>query len=137
MFAMSEDGVLPALFQKKSEKKDVMTASLTTFAALCIVILFFAQTFEAILNFTIFLDSFGMAASAASIFWLRRRTKHLDGTGIYSMKLYPLQPIIFICAYVFVAISIAMQTPMTAVTGVIVLAAFMILYFATKKFQNQ
>ncbi len=133
MFAMSEDGVLPALFQKKSVKRDVMTASLTTFAAICIVILFFAQTFEAILNFTIFLDCFGMAASAASIFWLRKRTKHLNGTGIYSMKLYPLQPIIFIAAYVFVAISIAMQTPMTALTGIIVLAAFMVLYFLTRK----
>jgi APA family basic amino acid/polyamine antiporter len=136
MFAMSEDGVLPALFQKKSVKRDVMTASLTTFAAICIIILFFAQTFEAILNFTIFLDCFGMAASAASIFWLRKRTKHLNGTGIYSMKLYPLQPIIFIAAYVFVAISIAMQTPMTALTGVIVLAAFMLLYFLTRKLKT-
>lgn len=133
MFAMSEDGVLPEVFQKKSVKKDVMTASLTTFAALCIVILFFAQTFEKILNFTIFLDCFGMAASAASIFWLRKRTKHLDGTGIYSMKLYPLQPIIFISAYVFVAISIAFQTPGTALTGILVLTAFMIVYFAFNK----
>jgi APA family basic amino acid/polyamine antiporter len=133
MFAMSEDGVLPAIFKKKSEKKEVLTASLTVFAAICIITLFFAQTFDKILNFTIFLDSFGMAASAASIFWLRPRTKHLNGTGIYSMKLYPLQPIIFICAYVFVAISIAVQTPGTALTGVIVLAAFMILYFITHK----
>ncbi|WP_153796316.1 APC family permease [Foetidibacter luteolus] len=133
MFAMSEDGVLPAIFQKKSQKRDVLVISLTTFAAICIVILFFAQTFEKILNFTIFLDSFGMAASAASIFWLRKRTKHLDGTGaIYKMRFYPLQPIIFICAYVFVAISITLQTPMTAVTGICVLAAFMLLYFLTR-----
>jgi APA family basic amino acid/polyamine antiporter len=133
MFAMSEDGVLPGIFKKKSEKKDVLVVSLTTFAALCIVILFYAQTFEQILNFTIFLDSFGMAASAASIFWLRKRTKDLNGTGIYSMKLYPLQPIIFICAYIFVAISIAMQTPYTALTGIAVLAAFMLIYFLTRK----
>ncbi len=133
MFAMSEDGVLPAMFKKKSEKRDVLTVSLTTFAAVCIIILFFAQTFEEILNFTIFLDSFGMAASAASIFWLRKKTKHLDGTGIYSMKLYPLQPIIFIAAYVFVAVSIALQTPNTAITGIIVLAAFMVIYFITRR----
>lgn len=133
MFAMSEDGVLPAAFKKKSEKKDVLVVSLTAFSAICIVILFFAQTFEEILNFTIFLDSFGMAASAATIFWLRKRTKHLDDTGIYKMKLYPLQPIIFILAYTFVAISIAIQTPSTALTGILVLAAFMVLYFITKK----
>lgn len=129
MFAMSEDGVLPAIFKKRSEKKEVFTTSLTVFAAMCIVILYFANTFDKILNFTIFLDSFGMAASAASIFWLRPKTKQLNGTGIYSMKLYPLLPIIFICAYIFVAISIAIQTPSTAITGVIVLAAFIILYF--------
>jgi APA family basic amino acid/polyamine antiporter len=137
MYAMSDDGTLPAIFKKKSEKKDVLVVSLTVFAALCIIILFFAQTFEAILNFTIFLDCFGMAASAASIFWLRKRTKHLDGKGIFSMKLYPLQPIIFIAAYIFVAISIAVQTPSTALTGVIVLAAFMILYFATQNLRKQ
>lgn len=137
MFAMSEDGVLPAVFQNKSKKKEVFVVSLTSFAAMCIVILFFAQTFEAILNFTIFLDCFGMALSAASIFWLRKRTKHLNGTGIYSMKLYPLQPIIFIAAYVFVGVSIAIQTPDTALTGVIVLAAFMLIYFLTRKNRMQ
>jgi APA family basic amino acid/polyamine antiporter len=133
MFAMSEDGVLPGIFQKKSKKKDVLVISLTAFALICIITLIFAQTFETILNFTIFLDSFGMAASAASIFWLRRRTKHLNDTGIYSMKLYPLQPIIFICAYIFVAISITTQTPRIALTGIAVLAVFMIIYFITKK----
>jgi len=136
MFAMSEDGVLPSVFQKKSNKRNVLVVSLTIFAALCIITLVFAQTFETILNFTIFLDSFGMAASAASIFWLRKRTKHLDGTGIYSMKLYPLQPIIFICAYTFVAISIAIQTPMTALTGILVLLAFIIIYFVARKFNR-
>jgi len=133
MFAMSEDGVLPAMFQKRSANKDVLVISLTAFAALCIITLFFAQTFETILNFTIFLDSFGMAASAASIFWLRKRTKHLDGTGIYSMKLYPLQPIVFICAYTFVAISIALQTPKTALTGILVLTAFILIYFLARR----
>ncbi len=49
------------------------------------------------------------------------------------MKLYPLQPIIFILAYTFVAISIAIQTPQTALTGILVLAAFMLLYFLTRK----
>ncbi len=133
MFAMSEDGVLPKIFKRKSEKKEVFVVSLTVFAAMCIIILFFAQTFEQILNFTIFLDSFGMAASAASIFWIRKRTRHLNGTGIYSMKLYPLLPIIFIAAYLFVAISIAIQTPSTALTGIAVLGLFMLIYFVTRR----
>jgi APA family basic amino acid/polyamine antiporter len=53
------------------------------------------------------------------------------------MKLYPLQPIIFIAAYIFVAISIAVQTPSTALTGVVVLAAFMVLFFATQNLRKQ
>lgn len=133
MFAMSEDGVLPKPFQKKSAKREVLVVSLTVFAVLCIVILFFAKTFDEILGFTIFLDCFGMATSAGSIFMLRKRTKHLNGTGIYSMKLYPLLPIIFIAAYSFVAISIAIDNWKTAATGIGVLAAFILIYFITAK----
>lgn len=132
MYAMSAEGVLPKMFSKQNPKNDVLTVSLTIFAALCIIILFFAQTFEKILNFTIFLDCFGMVASSASIFVLRKRTRHLDGTGIFKMRLYPLLPLIFMAAYCFVGISIAIQTPYTALTGILVLAAFMVIYFIGK-----
>lgn len=129
MYAMSKDGILPAVFKKKDEKRDVLTVSLTVFAAIGIIVLFFAKTFDEILGFTIFLDSIGMASSAATIFILRKRTKHLDGTGIYKMKLYPLLPLIFIAAYVFVGISIAFNTPRLAMIGVIVFAGFLLIYF--------
>ena len=137
MFAMSEDGTLPVIFQKKTGKQDVLVVSLTAFAAICIIILFFSQEFEAILNFSIFLDCFGMAASAATIFFLRKRTKHLDGTGIYQMKLYPLLPLIFIAAYLFVGTSIVIQTPRIALTAFLVLASFMLLYFLTRGRQKK
>lgn len=136
MYAMSDEGTLPKIFGKQNEQNGVLTVSLTVFAALCIVILFFAQTFEKILNFTIFLDCFGMVASSATIFMLRKRTRDLDSKGIYKMKLYPLFPVLFIITYLFVGISIAIQTPETALTGVIVLAAFIGLYFITKSFRK-
>ena len=123
---------MPKVFSKQNPRNEVLTVSLTVFAAMCIVILFFAQTFEKILNFTIFLDCFGMVASSATIFVFRKKTKHLDNTGIYKMKLYPLLPLIFMAAYIFVGTSIAIQTPETAMVGVGVLAAFMILYFLVK-----
>jgi len=132
MLAMSEDGVLPKAFQKRSPKRDVLLVSLTVFAAVCIILVFFSKTFDNILNFTIFLDSMGMAASAASIFWIRPRTKQLNNTGIYKMRLYPLQPVIFICAYLFVAGSIAVQTPNAALISLAVLAVCMAIYFVTK-----
>jgi APA family basic amino acid/polyamine antiporter len=133
MYAMSVDGILPAPFKKRQEKKDVYTVSLTAFAATTVIILFFADRFEQILSFSIFLDSIGMATSAASIFFLRKRTKHLDNTGIYKMKLYPLMPLLFIITYAFVGTMIAITTPQYGIIGTSVLAVFMILYFLFKK----
>ena len=137
MYAMSKDGILPKPFQKKEEKKDVLTVSLTVFAAMGIIVLFFANEFNRILSFSIFLDSIGMATSAATIFILRKRTKHLDGTDIYKMKLYPLLPLVFIAAYIFVGISIAVNTPDLALIGTGVFAAFLIVYFLVKRIQKK
>ncbi|KIC94586.1 APC family permease [Flavihumibacter solisilvae] len=133
MYAMSKDGILPAAFKKTDQKRDVLTVSLTAFAAASILVLFFANTFDKILGFTIFLDSIGMAFSAATIFILRKRTRHLDNTGIYTMKLFPLMPVIFISAYVFVGISILLSTPHLAYTGLAVFALFLLIYFLVVK----
>jgi APA family basic amino acid/polyamine antiporter len=133
MYAMSEDGILPKAFKKKDQKRDVLTVSLTVYALISVIVLFFADTFDKILSFTIFLDSIGMAFSAATIFIIRKRTKHLDKSQIYSMKLFPLMPIIFIAAYIFVATSIAIDQPQTAVTASAVLGAFLLIFFITRK----
>jgi len=132
MYAMGDDGGLPKIFAKQNSTTGVLTFSLTVFAAICIIILFFSQQFEKILAFTIFLDCFGMILSSATIFWFRKKTKHLDGTGIYKMKLFQLQTIIFMAAYTFVGISIAMdykQNDYAALVGLAVLAAFVLIYF--------
>jgi APA family basic amino acid/polyamine antiporter len=77
-----------------------------------------------------------MIASSAAIFKLRRETKHLDGTGIFKMKLYPWIPLFFIANYAFVGISIALQDLSTALTGLIVLGVFMVIFFISKKFKT-
>ncbi|MGC4232356.1 MAG: amino acid permease [Niabella sp.] len=131
MYAMSIDKVLPSLFSKTS-RNGVLTTSLTVFSLIAALVVFWAEEFDRILSFSIFLDCFGMALSAGSIFYFRKKTRHLDGTGIYTMKLYPLLPVIFITAYVFVAISIAFdyeKNNYAALTGIAVLTFFMILYF--------
>jgi len=133
MYAMGDDGSLPKLFAKQNEKNNVLTFSLTIFAAMCLVILFFSQQFEKILTFTIFLDCFGMVLSSATIFWFRKKTKHLDETGIYKMKLFPLMPLIFMAAYLFVGVSIAVADPAAALTGLGVLAVFVLIYFLSHK----
>ncbi len=137
MYAMSMDGILPAAFRKKNEERDVLTVSLTVFALICVLVLFFLNTFSKIVSFSIFLDSIGMATSVGAIFILRKRTRHLDNSGIYTMKLYPLMPLIFIAAYIFVGISIAINTPRLALTGIIVFGAFLALYFATARIRSK
>ncbi|MEP6749789.1 MAG: APC family permease [Bacteroidota bacterium] len=132
MYAMSEDKILPPVFMKRNIKTEVLTVSLSVFAAICALIVFWAKEFDTILSFTIFLDCFGMVLSAGTIFILRKKTKHLDGTGIYIMKLYPVLPIIFMTAYLFVAISIALDYKTNhnaAAIGLTVLAVFIGLYF--------
>ena len=139
MAAMSEDKILPPSFSKRNRKTEALTTSLSVFSALCVLIIFWAKQFDKILSFTIFLDCFGMAFSAGSIFIIRKKTAYLDKTGIYKMKLYPLLPLIFIAAYAFVGISIAADyknNNYAALTGLAVLAAFMIIYFVAKAVSN-
>jgi APA family basic amino acid/polyamine antiporter len=129
MYAMGSEGSLPRIFARQNTRNNVLTFSLTVFAALCLIVLAFSQEFEKILNFSIFLDCFGMVASSATLFKLRRQTGHLDGTGIYKMKLYPLLPLLFIAAYLFIGASIAIEQPRIALTGILVLGGFIGLYF--------
>ena len=133
MYAMSEDGILPKIFRKKDEKRDVLTVSLTIYALLSVVMIFFMETFDRILSFTMFLDCIGMAFSAATLFILRRRQADAPAGDTYRMRLYPWMPLLFIAAYAFVAYSIARDKPTTALTAVAVLAAFVIIYFVSRK----
>jgi basic amino acid/polyamine antiporter, APA family len=129
MYAMSEDKILPATFQKRSPVTGALVISLTVFATLCALIVFWAEEFDSILSFSIFLDCFGMVLSAGSIFVLRRKTAHLNGTGIYQMKLYPLLPLIFMASYTFVAISLLVTETRLSLIGLGVLSAFIVIYF--------
>lgn len=136
MYAMSEDRILPPVFRKRNERTGALVISLSVFAALCALILFWAEEFDKILSFSIFLDCFGMILSAGSIFILRKKTRHLDDTGIFRMKLYPLLPLIFIAAYLFVGISLLINQTELSLIGLGVLTVFICIYFflqVTKK----
>ncbi|WP_379094175.1 hypothetical protein [Pedobacter sp. UC225_65] len=137
MYAMGEEKALPGIFTKKTKKNEVMIVSLTVFTIIAIFTIFYAQTFDKILNYTIFLDSIGMAFSAAAIFYLRRTTAHLDKKTIYTMKFYPVLPIIFIAAYLFVAFSIYSDDPNAALNGLYIFAGFVVIYFVTKYFNRK
>ena len=137
MAAMSDDKILPESFRKRNIRTDVLTTSLSVFAALCVLIVFWAKEFDTILSFSIFLDCFGMILSAGSIFILRKRTAHLNDSGIYIMKLYPILPLVFIAAYTFVAISLLITQTSLCLIGLAVLAGFIGIYFAVQYFKKK
>ncbi len=132
MYAMSDEGVLPAVFKRVSTKRNVIVVSLTAFTALSLITLFYAESFDEILNHTIFLDSIGMATSTATIFILRKRKVGEGEKNSYRMKLYPLLPLIFIAAYLFIGTSIAINTPKAAWVSALVFAVFFALYFVLR-----
>ncbi|OQP50895.1 serine/threonine protein kinase [Niastella yeongjuensis] len=136
MYAMSDEGVLPAVFKKVSAKRNVIVVSLTAFAALSLITLFYGKSFDEILNHTIFLDSIGMATSAATIFILRKRGMGGDEKNSYRMRLYPLLPLIFIAAYLFIGTSIAINTPKAAWVSALTFAVFFALYFVLRIFKK-
>ncbi|WP_443946048.1 APC family permease [Pedobacter sp. AW1-32] len=137
MFAMGEEGALPKIFSRMNKKTEVMTLSLTVFTLVAVVIIFYAKTFDKILNYTIFLESISMASSAATIFILRKKTAHLDKETIYTVPLYPVLPIIFIAAYTFVAFSIYADDPNAALNGLYIFIGFLVIYFIRKAFTKK
>ncbi|KIA92555.1 serine/threonine protein kinase [Pedobacter kyungheensis] len=136
MFAMGEEGALPKVFSSMNKKTEVITLSLTVFTVIAVVIIFYAKTFDKILNYTIFLESISMASSAATIFILRKRTAHLDKKTIYTVPLYPILPIIFIAAYTFVALSIYADDPNAALNGLYIFIGFLGIYFIGRLFKK-
>jgi APA family basic amino acid/polyamine antiporter len=137
MYAMSDEGVLPAIFKKVTIKKNVIMVSLSAFAALCLITLWYGETFDKILDHTIFLDSIGMATSTATIFILRKKGVGEDVKDSYRMKLFPLLPLIFIATYIFLAASIAINTPKAAWVSTLVFAVFFVLYFVLRFFKKK
>ena len=130
MFAMSEDKVFPKMFSYRSPKRQALVAGLSTFALITIVITFFGKGVDNILNFTMFLDSFGMSTSAATIFILRKRmqNQHMV-TGNWN-KFTPILAGFFVFSYFGVAIGVVIKDITAAFIGTGLLVFFLLLYFA-------
>ena len=133
-YAMAEDGILPQIFKRVNPKTQVQEFSMTFFVVAILVILFFVNSFSALLSYIMFFNCIGLTLGAIAIFILRRKTKELDGTGIYVIRFYPWIPLTFIAAYIYVTISIFVADPFACVIclGGFVLG-LLIYYLATRK----
>lgn len=130
MYAMSEEGTMPPSFRKTNPKTGVMMVGLTVFTILSIFTLFYAQEFDVILNYIMFLDSIGMATSAATIFILRQKKVMPDSSEkIYKVPLYPALPIFYILAYIFIAVSVYIKDPAAGWNGMFIFLGFLGVYW--------
>lgn len=101
-YAMAEDGVLPPIFMRVNPKTQTQEFGMSFFVGATLLVLFFVASFSKILNYVMLFDTVGLSMAALSIFLLRKKTKHLDSTGIYMIKWFPFVPVIFIISYWFV-----------------------------------
>ncbi|MDB5007954.1 MAG: steT 1 [Mucilaginibacter sp.] len=132
-YAMAEDGILPAIFKKVNPKTQVQEFGMSFFVGGIIAILFFVAKFNEMLKYVMFFDTIGLSMAAVAIFLLRKKTKELDGTGIYTIKWFPLVPLIFIISYWFVTINIFITFKENPYAALICLAAYVlgvIIYYA-------
>ncbi len=131
-YAMAEDGILPPIFKKVNPKTQVQEFGMSFFVAAVIVILFFVARFNDMLKYVMFFDTIGISLVAFTIFLLRKKTKELDGTGIYTIKWFPLVPIIFIVSYWFVTVNIFItfkENPYAALICLATYATGLIIYY--------
>jgi len=129
MFAMSEEGTMPKSFKKVHPKTEVLSYSLTVFTIVTIFTLFYAKEFDQILNYIIFLDSIGMAFSAATLFYFRYKKIEPEEGNYFKISLYPILPIFYILAYTLIAYAVYVSDQKAALYGMGIFALFFVLYW--------
>jgi APA family basic amino acid/polyamine antiporter len=128
MFAMSEDKVLPKIFQSKHPKTEALVPGLTVFAITTILVTFFGKGVDDVLSFSIFLDCMGMSTSAATLFILRKKGQG-DASVTGALKRWtPLFAGIFVFAYACVAVAVVIDKPYAALTAIILMVIVLALY---------
>jgi APA family basic amino acid/polyamine antiporter len=130
-YAMAEDGILPKIFKRLNPRTQVQEFGITFFVGAILLILFFVGSFSSLLSYTMFFNTIGLILGASSIFILRRKTKELDSSGIYKIRWYPLIPVVFIAAYLFVTISIFIADPKACYVCFGAFAIGLVIYYAT------
>ncbi len=138
-YAMAEDGILPPIFKKVNPKTQVQEFAMSFFIAGIILVLFFVAKFNELLKYVMFFDTIGLSMAALTIFLLRKKTKHLDGTGIYMIKWFPLVPLIFILSYWFVTANIFITFRENPYAALICLAAYalgLVIYYACTRLKK-
>lgn len=129
-YAMAEDKVLPDIFKKVHHRTQTQYFALSFFIFLSLVTYFFAQTFDNILRYVMFIDTISLATAAFALFLLRKKMKDIDYQG-YKIRLFPLIPIIFIGMILVCNVSLIYSEPEKCLiaTGLFLLGYPLYLFF--------
>jgi basic amino acid/polyamine antiporter, APA family len=137
-YAMAEDKVLPKVFMRINPRTQVQEFSMTFFVLAILVILFFVGSFSALLNYTMFFNTIGLILGASAIFILRRKHTHEGAAKGFTIRWYPLVPIVFIAAYLYVTACIFAADPFASLVCLGAFALGLALYFiGTGKWRSQ
>ena len=135
-YAMADDNILPGIFKRVNEKTQVQGFALIFFTSLMIIGLIWLGTFEKIVNYVMFIDSFALVTAAGTIFIFRKRMKNTMYKG-FKIKLYPWIPIIFMIMLLTVTWNVFISDVYAAITGIIIFAAGYPLYFLLKRLNSK
>jgi len=139
-YAMAEDGILPPIFKRLNPKTQVQEFGMSFFVVAILVILFFVGTFSDMLKYVMFFETIGVSVAAIAIFMLRKKTRDLDTTDIYTIKWFPLVPLVFILSYWFVTINIFISFKENPYAALFCLAAYAVglgIYFLSVRKQQR
>lgn len=128
MFSMSEDKVLPKIFQHKHHKTEALKYALGAFALVTVVVALFGKKVDDILSFVIFLDCIGMTSSVATLFILRRKKQGDDVVNKKFAKITPILCVIYIISYLAISVAVVIDKPFSALSAVVLLFLVLLLY---------
>lgn len=136
-YAMAEDKILPKIFKQVNPKTQVQEFCMTIYVTAILLILFFVGSFSKLLNYTMFFNTIGLILGATAIFILRKKTSGLDNSGIFTIRWYPLIPLVFIVSYLFVTASIFIDDPKACFVCLGGFVLGLLIYYAATKCQKR
>ena len=136
MYAMAEEKILPKVFMKLNEGKQVQEFSLSFFTVMVILMFLALQSYSNLLNYVIFNDTISLACAAFCIFILRRKKKGDDVPG-FRIRWFPVVPVIFIIMQLTVTGYVIYSDPKNSLIGFLIMICGLPLYMILKFFSRK
>lgn len=125
--AMSQDGIVPEAISRGDMAGGLRQWSLLGFAVVSILGVFIGQSFEVILNYTMFVDAIGLALGAACFYRL---------TGPPRTLLTHIAAAVFIASCVYTATNIFLFDTQAALTGLCIVTALWVIGWRISRSTN-